>query len=64
MLYSNVHSKLDLVIDADNHGHEHLFHIAHSMYEWEGAVAEKLGLTRANVAAIKITHPGQLRLQT
>ena len=42
----------------------HLGRIADSMYEWEGPVAEQLGLTQADVAAIKLKHPGELGLQT
>ena len=42
----------------------HLGQIADSMYEWEGPVAEQLGLTQADVAAIKMQHPSELRLQT
>ena len=38
--------------------------IADSMYEWEGAVADHLGLRQADVAAIKTKHPGELKLQT
>ena len=69
MLYSNVHSKLDLEIDAEHRSPIHLGQIANSMYmyklyEWDGVIAEKLGLTRVDVAAIKMQYPGQLRLQT
>ena len=42
----------------------HLGQIADAMYEWEGPIAEKLRLTRADVAAIKKRHPGELKLQT
>ena len=42
----------------------HLGRIADTMYEWEGQVAEQLGLTQADVAAIRIKHPFELRLQT
>ena len=41
----------------------HLGQIADVMFEWEGPIAEQLGLTRADVAAIKTVHPGHLRLQ-
>jgi hypothetical protein len=37
--------------------------IANTMYEWEGSVAEQLDLTRAEIAAIKMKHPRQLKLQ-
>lgn len=42
----------------------HLGQIADTMYEWEGQVAEQLGLTLADVAAIKVKHPFELKLQT
>ena len=38
--------------------------IADSMYEWEGSIAEQLELSPADVAAIKMKHPGELKLQT
>ena len=43
---------------------KHLGVIADAMCEWEGPIAEQLELTRADVAAIKTKHPGELRLQT
>ena len=56
---------LDQVLDSDNEGvSKHLGQIADSMYEWEGHVAEQLGLAPADVAAIKTEHPGKLKLQT
>ena len=56
---------LDQVLDFENGGvSKHLGQIADSMYEWEGAVAEQLGLTPAEIAAVKLKHPGELRLQT
>ena len=42
----------------------HLGMIAKAMYEWEGPVADSLGLTSADVAAIKTMYPGELLLQT
>ena len=57
--------KLDQVLDCESGGvSTHLGQIADTMYEWEGPLAEKLGLTRADVAAIKTKHPGELKLQT
>ena len=44
MLYSIIHSKLDLVIDAEHRSPIHLGQIADSMCEWEGAIADELGL--------------------
>ena len=55
---------LDQVIDSGCDGVlQHLGQIADSMYEWEGAVADSLGLHQANVAAIKKAHPDELQLQ-
>ena len=42
---------------------KHLGQIADNMYEWEGTVAENLGLTKADIAAIKTKHPTNLKLQ-
>ena len=57
-------NKLDLVIDSESGGvSEHLGQIADSMDVWEGAISEGLGLTQADVAAIKMKYPGQLNLQ-
>ena len=56
---------LDKVLDFENDRvSKHLGQIAESMYEWEGSVAEQLGLTPADIAAIKAEHPGKLKLQT
>lgn len=55
---------LDQVIDSDHGGvPKHLGQIADSIDEWEGAVAESLGLGLAVVAGIKEKHPGKLNLQ-
>ena len=55
---------LDQVIDSDHSGvPRHLGQIADSMYEWEGPVADGLGLHQADVAVIKEAHPGKLQLQ-
>ena len=43
---------------------EQIGQIADFMYEWEGSVAEQLGLTRPEVAAIKKKYPEDLNLQT
>ena len=42
---------------------EHLSMIAESMYEWEGRIAENLGLTVSDVFEIKRSHPNHLSLQ-
>ena len=63
----NIYSeqKLDQVLDFENDGvPKHLGQIADTMHEWEGPIAEQLGLTRADVAAIKTKYPGELKLQT
>ena len=55
---------MDLVIDSESGGvSKHLGQIADSMDVWEGAISEGLGLTQADVAAIKMKYPGQLNLQ-
>ena len=48
---------------ADGVPIEQIGQIADSMYEWEGRVAERLGLTRAEVASIKKKYPEDLNLQ-
>ena len=56
---------LDLELDAEHSGvPKHLGLIAESMDEWEGRIAEELGLTPADVAHIKTKHPSSLKLQT
>ena len=56
--------KLDDVLDSRNDGvPKHLGQIADSMYEWEGPVADELGLTQADVANIKTKYPNQMDLQ-
>ena len=53
------------MLDFENGGaSKHLGEIADSMYEWEGPVAEQLGLTPAEIAAIKLKYPCELGLQT
>ena len=55
---------LDQVIDGGHDGvSKHLGQIADSMREWEGAVAESLGLYPADVEGIKKENPGKLHLQ-
>ena len=39
-------------------------HIAESMVEWEGLIADELNLTPADVAHIKTKHPQNLKLQS
>ena len=56
---------LDQVLDFENDGvSKHLGQIAESMYEWEGSVAEQLDLTPADIVAIRVKYPGELKLQT
>ena len=52
------------MIDAENRSSKHLGLIADSMHEWQGAIADELGLAPADVAAIVTKHPTQLKLQT
>ena len=53
------------MIDSGHSGvSKHLGQIADTMYEWEGPVAEQLGLTPADIAAIKMKYLGELKLQT
>ena len=66
MIFIGVSSSqiLDQVIDSDHGGVlRHLGQIADTMYEWEGAVADNLGLHQADVAEIKEAHAGKLKLQ-
>ena len=64
MLDYSCREKLNLVLDFENDEvSRHLGQIANSMHEWEGSIAEHLGLTRADVAAIKEEYPGKLKLQ-
>ena len=56
---------LDQVIDSMNAGvSKHLGQIAESMHEWKGRVADELGLSQADVAAIKCSHSTDLKLQS
>ena len=55
---------LDQVLDYGSGGvSKHLGQIADSMDKWEGPVAEELGLSQANIAAIKTAHPNELNQQ-
>ena len=55
---------LDCVIDSGHGGIlKHLGQIADTMYEWEGPIADSLGLSQADVARIKKAYPGELNLQ-
>ena len=57
-------SVLDQVIDYSNGGvSKHLGQIADSMDRWEGSVADELGLSQANISAIKAAHPTDFNLQ-
>ena len=52
------------MIDSGHSGvPRHLGQIAETMYEWEGALADSLGLHQADVAEIKEAHSGKLKLQ-
>ena len=55
---------LDHVLDYNSGGvSKHLGQIADSMNEWEGPVAEELGLSPADITAIKTAHPSDFKLQ-
>ena len=55
---------LDQVLDYNSGGvSKHLGQIADSMDKWEGPVAEELGLSQANISAIKEAHPKDFNLQ-
>ena len=66
MIYTHTLSDgMNLILDCENNGvSKHLGQIADSMSEWEGSIAEELGLTSANVACIKKKYPNELNLQT
>ena len=56
--------KLNLPLDYYSHGvPQHLGQIADYMSEWEGPIAESLGLTPADGADIKTKHRTELNLQ-
>ena len=65
-IINNIYRELkDRVLDFGHGGvSRHLGQIADTLFEWEGPIAEGLGLTPADVAAIKVKHPYQLHLQT
>ena len=53
------------MIDSENNGvSKHLGQIADAMYEWEGRIADELGLSVVDVAKIKMKYPSDLNLQT
>ena len=63
-LYSFLRQKLDQVLDFGNGGvPKDLGKIAECMCEWQGRIADNLGLTSADVAAITTKHPSDLRQQ-
>ena len=54
-----------MVIDSENNGvSKHLGQIADAMYEWEGRIADELGLSVVDVAKIKMKYPSDLNHQT
>jgi hypothetical protein len=55
---------LDEILDYDSGGiSKHLGQIADSMDEWEGPVAEQLGLSPADITAIKKDNLLDFKLQ-
>ena len=53
----------DVIDSKSNSVSKHLGEIADSMCEWEGAVAENLGLTPADISSIKTKFPKEINLQ-
>ena len=53
------------MLDFENNivSRQHIDQVADSISEWQGPVAEQLGLTSADIAAIKAKHPTELKLQ-
>ena len=47
-----------------NEGSKDIGRIVESIYEWEGVVADALGLTKVDVASIKTRNKDDLRLQS
>ena len=61
---SDAKQRINSVLDADNVvDSKHLGQIADSMKEWEGRIADELGLTPPDVENIKHKHPFNLNLQ-
>ena len=59
-----LHQRLESVLDSDHGGvPKHLGQIVNCMHEWEGEIADELGLTLADVASIKSEYPTNLKLQ-
>lgn len=55
---------LNLILDCENDGvSKHLGQIADSMCEWEGRIAEELGLTYDDITGITNKYPNSLNLQ-
>ena len=61
---SDAKRRLNSVLDGDSViEHKHLGQIADSMKEWEGRIAEELGLIPPDVENIKHKYPLNLNLQ-
>ena len=58
MCLTTIITDLNHVIDP-----KHLGRIADAMYEWEGRIAEELGLDQADVRTIKTRHQNEHKLQ-
>ena len=64
-LSETARNRLHQKIDGANEGvPKDIGKIADSMYEWEGGVAEALGLTKVDVASIKNEQRDKLELQS
>ena len=56
--------QLDQLLDCNSGGvSKYLGQIADSMHEWEGPVAEELGLSLADISVIRTAHPTNFNLQ-
>ena len=64
MYMSDAKRRLNLVLDADKIvENKHLGQIADSMSEWQGRIAEELGLTPPDVENIKYKYSHDMNLQ-
>ena len=62
---SNPEVSLDDELDRYNEGvPKHLGQIAITVSQWEGRLADELGLTSSDVSAINLKQPRNLELQT
>ena len=61
---SVLHPRLESVLDSNHDGvPKHLGQIVDCMSEWEGKIADELGLKLGDVNSIKSEYPTNLKLQ-